>query len=668
MDGKKRILTLICLFTLVTAVYITPAIAAETTGKCYDGEEFILKWDDRQEVIGGYTVEFADYDIGSIDGRPSSVLLNLYKDGVFVKRMTVTNVIGQSVFEYPEPESSSDDPDIKLVVLGMTDINLSNTGFDDDEMIGRIYSPAVMFKVYVPCLNVEIIAYNHNGDSADEFESDKYIRQFVGESVRDAVINARIRIENEGSLDAKNVAIKFDGDGLVVLTAESTDMISKTEQTVSYYFTEDLEKNQIIEKNIYLKFPDNLTKETFRMSANISRIDKDGLPHTIRNDQVVEYAPPDVVKSAPSSTVWGENTYAYMSIENVHDRPYDRMVIYDELPDNFIFSFNLSEKDTNRSSWVYDVWKYAGFAGTQNEHGNSNDNNTTTTTSNLVWVYHPDRELSAWGWDDPSLSRWTFDPLTGIWRWDFASGDDELIYDKSSNTVRWVVSLRGNQAKSIAYPMMSERPGEYRIPRARVTWERGGEAYMEYSAGEVIKMEGPFVIVEKSADRTIVEIGEMVNITATITSTGTIPANVSLEDVLPDNSTLIQGNLGKFTGYVKPGDTKSFTYTIRIDTPGQIPIPLPHVEMGRAYKDNVVYTSAPVIGVIKERLPVPVQPDLPLPVLDLEAADVVMGPDGASDVIGAEKYEHIKEVVLPGFSSFLAISGVLLIWLMQRRG
>ena len=459
--------------------------------------------------------------------------------------------------------------------------------------------------------------------------------------------------------------MNFDAGDLVIMTAESTDMVSESEQSVSYRFTEELKAGQSIVKNIYLRFPDNLTKESFRMGANISRTDDDGLVHTIRNDKVVEYAPPDVVKSAPSSTVWGENTYAYMSIENVHDRPYDKIIIYDQLPGNFILSFNLSDKNTNRSNWVYDVWKFAGFAGTQNNHGNSTNN---TTKSNLVWIYHPDREINAWGWDDPSLSRWTFDPLTGIWKWDFASGDDELIYDKISNTVRWVVSLRGNQAKSIAYPMISERPGEYRIPRARATWQRGGEAYLEYSAGGTITMEGPFVIVSKNTDRTNVEIGGPVNITTTITSIGTIPANISLEDVLPDNSTLIQGNLGKFTGYVKPGDTKSFTYTIRIDTPGQIPIPLPHVEMGRAYKDNVVYTSAPVIGVIKERLPVPVQPDLPLPVLDLEAADVVMGPDGASDVIGAEKYEHIKEVVLPGFSSFLAISGVLLIWLMQRRG
>ncbi|MCK5660723.1 MAG: hypothetical protein KAH86_05125, partial [Methanosarcinales archaeon] len=578
MDGKKRIkkriLTLICFCALVTAVFVTPATAAETAEKCYDNDEFILKWDDRREVIGGYTVEFADYDIGSIDGRPASALLNLYKNDILVKRITVTNVAGQSVFEYPESESSSDDPEIKLVVLGMTDVNMSNTGFDGDDMIGRVYSPAVMFEVFVPCLTVEIMSYDHNGDDVDEFESDKYIKQFVGESVSDAVINARIRIENEGSLDARNVGIKFDGDGLVVLVSESTDKVSETELVVSYKFTEDIIPNQIIEKNIYLKFPDNLTKEAFRMSANVSRTDDDGLSHAIRNDKVVEYAPPAVVKSAPRSTVWGENTYAYMSIENMHGRPYDKIVIYDELPGNFILSFNLSEKDTTRSSWVYDVWKFAGFVGNPNGSVNISNN---TTKSNLVWVYHPDRELDAWGWDDPSLSRWTFDPLTGIWKWDFASGDDELVYDKSSNTIRWVVSLRGNQAKSIAYPMMSERPGEYRIPRARATWERGGEAYMEYSAGEIIKMEGPFVIVEKSADRTNVEIGEMVNITTTITSSGTIPANISLVDVLPDNSTLVMGKLEQFAGYMKPGDTKSFTYMVRLNTPGQILIPLPNV-------------------------------------------------------------------------------------------
>lgn len=659
MDRKKRILTLICLFALITAVYITPATAAEITEECQDGEGSTLSWNGRQKIIGGYMVEFSDYDIGSIDGRPASVLLNLYKNGTFIKRVAVGKGSGQNVLEYPEPGNSSDGPDIRITVLDMTDINVNTA-----DMIGRLYSPVVKFKVNLPCINVEMTAYDSDGNSADEFESDKYLREFVGESASGAVINARIIIRNEGSLDARNVDLKFDSDGLVVLTAESTDMVSKTEQTVSYQFTEDLIPEQVIEKNIYLKFPDNLTKEAFQMSANVSRIDYGGLSHTIRNDLVVEYAPPDVVKSAPNSTVWGENTYAYMSIENVHDRPYNKIVVYDELPDNFILSFNLSEKTTNHSSWIYDVWK---FAGIQNESGANNNINTNTTKTNLVWVYHPDREMDAWGWDDPLLSRWTFDPLTGIWKWDFASGDDELIYDKISNTVRWVVSLKSNQVKNIAYPMISERPGEYRIPPARATWERGGEAYMEYSAGAVIKMEGPFVIVEKSVDRTNVEIGEIVNITTTITSSGTIPVNISLEDVLPDNSTLVMGELERFAGSMKPGDTKSFTYAVRMNTLGQIPIPLPQVKIfGRAYEDNVAYASTPVIGVIEERPPVPVQQNLTLPVLELEIAERFLEPYGGSDAIKAE-HVHLVEVVLPGFSSFLAISGVLLIWLMQRR-
>ena len=81
----------------------------------------------------------------------------------------------------------------------------------------------------------------------------------------------------------------------------------------------------------------------------------------------------------------------------------------------------------------------------------------------------------------------------------------------------------------------------------------------------------------------------------------------------------------------------------------------------------MAYASAPVIGVIKERPPVPVPQDLPLPTLELESAEEFMESDSDSDPIEAEQYAHIKEVVLPGFSSFLAISGVLLIWLMQRR-
>ncbi|HID27629.1 MAG TPA: hypothetical protein EYP22_07425 [Methanosarcinales archaeon] len=175
---------------------------------------------------------------------------------------------------------------------------------------------------------------------------------------------------------------------------------------------------------------------------------------------------------------------------------------------------------------------------------------------------------------------------------------------QNNTTLIRTFDLAPGESKSFSYWMIAQRPGIYEegdIPTAVATWTQWNETKSAYSNTPSTTVHGPFIVIEKTIDPSIVYVGEYTNVTIKIENIGDVPARVRVEDeILYDVSYYVSGNL-TFSDRIIPHEPTSFSYTIGMITDGEIELPAPKVTFeNKAYEGlyNPYDTILPRIKVL----------------------------------------------------------------------
>jgi hypothetical protein len=151
----------------------------------------------------------------------------------------------------------------------------------------------------------------------------------------------------------------------------------------------------------------------------------------------------------------------------------------------------------------------------------------------------------------------------------------EKIADNSSGIpYNSTLSLKpGETIKIIEYALIPDKPGIFLIPEASAYYRSPDGKEHRISSGEQeCEVVGHYMVLKKSvnSERSVVS-GEII-VTLNIENIGNVDASVTVEDKLPDNSILLQGE-PSFKGVIKKGSSASLSYTILINEEGVVQFP-----------------------------------------------------------------------------------------------
>ncbi len=141
---------------------------------------------------------------------------------------------------------------------------------------------------------------------------------------------------------------------------------------------------------------------------------------------------------------------------------------------------------------------------------------------------------------------------------------------------------RGEEKYIKTYILSPTKPGTYNLPKACANWSYEGKNYSSESKAPKIvvnqyldpakNVTGPIIALEKSANRTLVEPGDKVEITITAANSGDLTCAAKIFDEIPNGTKLISGNLtaGEL---MKNGSSFSMSYIIEITGKETIALP-----------------------------------------------------------------------------------------------
>lgn len=82
---------------------------------------------------------------------------------------------------------------------------------------------------------------------------------------------------------------------------------------------------------------------------------------------------------------------------------------------------------------------------------------------------------------------------------------------------------------------------------AELTWDEWGEFLLLESNGPRTSVSGPYIVMERSFNKSNISIGETLSVSLSLTNNGDIPTNILVNDSVPQNATFISGTLS-FSG------------------------------------------------------------------------------------------------------------------------
>ncbi|WP_440953018.1 hypothetical protein [Methanococcoides sp. FTZ1] len=133
----------------------------------------------------------------------------------------------------------------------------------------------------------------------------------------------------------------------------------------------------------------------------------------------------------------------------------------------------------------------------------------------------------------------------------------------------WTVFLGAGRSEVIQYKTMPVVAGTYELGPAVASWYSQGETYSVASEGPAvtIDVDGPSLDVEKQVSLSDIFTGEEVDVTITITNSGTVDVVASLEEEIPEGFRLVGGE-NMWEGPLEIGDRKQLTYTMLAEEEG----------------------------------------------------------------------------------------------------
>ncbi|MFQ6062172.1 MAG: hypothetical protein ACE5J9_03225, partial [Methanosarcinales archaeon] len=129
----------------------------------------------------------------------------------------------------------------------------------------------------------------------------------------------------------------------------------------------------------------------------------------------------------------------------------------------------------------------------------------------------------------------------------------DLIVDPDQDLL-W--NITDSDIDDIKYSIRALKPGNYELPPAKVQLEYYGQNYIFYSNKPTIKVDGPYVIITKTASKKNISPSDTVDIKVTVKNIGNKATYVYVTDQLPANTKLVSGVLN-FTTVLQPSGTNN---------------------------------------------------------------------------------------------------------------
>lgn len=155
-------------------------------------------------------------------------------------------------------------------------------------------------------------------------------------------------------------------------------------------------------------------------------------------------------------------------------------------------------------------------------------------------------------------------PIYGINLKDTISPGFNFTGDLNGTYVSWDFDLNANDHKEFTYSITAKRQGVYNLPRARLTWNEFRETYLLESNAVKTTVSGPYIVMERSFNRSNIDIGDTLFVSLALTNNGDMPTNIFVNDSVPQNATFLSGTLS-FSGFLRPGEDALITYAITVN-------------------------------------------------------------------------------------------------------
>ncbi len=198
---------------------------------------------------------------------------------------------------------------------------------------------------------------------------------------------------------------------------------------------------------------------------------------------------------------------------------------------------------------------------------------------------------------------------------------------KSNTSLLWVIpDLKPGQEWGTTYSIKALEASfsGLPIPAANATFTFNNKPYTIYSQSTTMVVYGPKIVMNKTVDKPVVNIGENVTVTVIINNVGNIVTSAAVNDSLPDGVSLVNGTTSLALKSFDLNTPVTFSYTIRMNKEGEIELPSAVANYtGFAYSGttrSVLSSERPVITVINPGKITPTPTDTPPRITPWETA------------------------------------------------
>jgi uncharacterized repeat protein (TIGR01451 family) len=147
---------------------------------------------------------------------------------------------------------------------------------------------------------------------------------------------------------------------------------------------------------------------------------------------------------------------------------------------------------------------------------------------------------------------------------------------KSDTQLFWNIPvLHPGEWKDIEYsikPIETSLTG-FVIPAASAGFTVNGKQYNISSNAPTVLVNGPKIIINKTADKKNANISEDVTVTVSIKNIGNIPTRIEAKDFLPESVSLVSGSTSLESTFLELNTPVGFSYIIRMNTWEDIELP-----------------------------------------------------------------------------------------------
>ncbi len=146
-----------------------------------------------------------------------------------------------------------------------------------------------------------------------------------------------------------------------------------------------------------------------------------------------------------------------------------------------------------------------------------------------------------------------------------------------NKTLNWIINLPPGGEWTYRYLVkpVEANPDGIVFPSAIADYKIKMETYGIRSNQPKVRVNGPKIVLAKKTDVTEIEINETVNIlkiVVTAENMGNTPTKVFINDKLPENATIIDGN-NTYEAFLEAGKIISYDYTVQVDSAPPFNIP-----------------------------------------------------------------------------------------------